>query len=202
MTRPIYGSKNATELLHYAEQIFNKMNENSELFPEPVPSLEDFGKTLEDYRSAYVEARFRDQRAVILKGQQGKKLREAIYRLSTYVDSIALGDPAIIVAAGYQPKQLTNNRIEYTPKGEGLRISYVGVGTGIIRLRMKPWKYARMYRFEYREKGTQEWEGVLHGRSDIELSNLNHLKEYEFRASYIGKNAELHFSDVLTALVV
>ena len=202
MIRPIYGSKNATELLRYAEQIFGKMTENSELFPDPVPSLESFGAVLEAYREAFVEASFRDQRAVILKGQKGKDLREAVYRLSTYVDMIAMGDPAVIVAAGYQPQQSSANRVNYTPKGENLQVMHVEVGTGIIRLRMKPWKYARMYRYEYRVKGTEAWEGVLHSRSDIELSSLKKLQEYEFRASYIGKDAELNFSDIVTALVV
>lgn len=202
MTRPVYGTKNATDLLHYADQIFNKMSENRELFPDPVPSLESFENSLEAYRTAYVEAQFRDQRAIILKGQKGSALREAIYRLSSYVDAVAQGDPAMIVAAGYRVNQSNGNRINYTPKGEGLRASHIAVGSGIIQLRMKPWKYARMYRFEYRMKGTEAWEGLLHGRSDIQLSNLHMLKEYEFRASYIGKEGTFNFSDSITALVV
>ena len=39
MAKPIFTSKNATELLRYAEHIFLKMTENADLFPTPMPDL-------------------------------------------------------------------------------------------------------------------------------------------------------------------
>ena len=202
MARPIFASRNATELLRYAEQIFKKMTENADIFTDPVPDLATFENRLVAYREAFVEASFRDQRAVIVKGQVGKDLQEAIYRLSHYVDAVALGDPGIIVAAGYQPANSSNNRIERTPKAENLRASYVQVGLGIVMLRVKPWRPARLYHYEYRKKGTEEWTAVLHSKSTLELRGLEKLQEYEFRASYIGRDIEMNFSDTVTALVV
>lgn len=202
MTKPNFRSKNATELLRYAEQIFQKMTENTDMFINPVPSLETLENSLTAYRAAFAEASFRDQRAVILKGQVGKDLQEVIYRLSHYVDAVAQGDPGIIVAAGYRPSESNTNRIDRTPKAENVRVSHLQVGLGIVRVRVKPWTPARLYRYEYRKKGVEEWTGILHSKSTIELRDLEKLQEYEFRASYIGRDIELNFSDTVTALVV
>lgn len=202
MAKPNFTSKNAAELLRYAEQIFKKMTENVDLFPEPIPGLGVFESRLEAYRAAFAEAAFRDQRAVILKGQTGADLQEMIYRLSHYVDAVAQGDPAIIVAAGFHPSQPKTGQVSEAPKAENLRISHKQVGTGVVQVRVKPWKLARLYRYEYRRVGVEEWTGVLHSKSMIELQGLDMLQEYEFRVSYLGRDVELNFSDTVTALVV
>jgi len=200
--KPVFKSKNATDLLRDAEHIVLKMTENADLFANPVPSLTVLEERLEAYRTAFAEATFRDRRAVVLKGQTGVDLQETIYRLSHFVDAVALGDPAIILAAGFRIASPTTVRIGRTPKAENLRATHVQVGLGIIQLRVNPWRPARMYRYEYREKGTEEWIGFLHSKSFVELSDLTAMREYEFRVSYIGRDAILNFSDVVTALVV
>jgi len=202
MTKPIFTSKSAAELLRYGEQIFLKMTENAELFPEPTPALTVLESCLEAYREAYAEAAFLDKRAVILKKQQGEELQEVIYRLSHYVDSVANGDPAIILAAGYEVSQPTTNRAGRTPKAENLRVTHLQVGTGVLQLKVQPWKYARLYRFEYRKVGSENWEGLLNSNSVLQISGLDLLQEYEFRVSYIGTDTTLNFSDVTTAIVV
>lgn len=202
MSKPNFRCKNATELLRYADQIFQKLIENEDIFVDPVPSLEAFESSLRKYRKAFVEASFRDQRAVILKGQAGKELQEVIYRLSHYVDAIALGDPAIIVAAGFRPSESNTARYDRTPKAENLRVSHIQVGSGIVRIQVKPWTPARLYRYEYRKKGTDAWASILHSKSTIEMRDLDKLQEYEFRASYIGRDIEPNYSDVIAALVV
>ena len=202
MSKPNFSSKNATELLRYAEHIHLKMNENADLFPDPVPGLEELETRLEAYRDAYAEATFRDKRAVVLKKQRGAELQEVIYRLSHYVDAVAQGDPAVILAAGYEASKPSTNRIGRTPKAENLRVEYVQVGSGIVVLKVDPWRPARMYRYEYRKAGTQEWESLLHSTSTLELTELEMLEEYEFRVSYIGRDAVPNFSDVTKALVV
>ncbi|GGH19430.1 hypothetical protein FAZ19_10770 [Sphingobacterium alkalisoli] len=203
MVKPIYKSNDATELLRYAESILLKMTTNSDLFPEPVPSLTTLEGHLNAYRDAYAEARFRDKRAVILKGQKGKDLQETIYRLSHYVDAVAKGDEAMIVAAGFSFTRPTTNRIGRTPQAENLRIENVQVGTGILRVRVKPWKHARLYQFEYRKKGTEEpWTSILHSNSMLEVRDLEMMYTYEFRVSYLGTDTITNFSDIANALVV
>ena len=202
MKKPIITSKNATELLRYGEQIYLKMTENADLFPEPTPELTVLESSLEAYREAFAEAAFLDKRAVILKKQRGVELQEVIYRLSHYVDNVANGDPAIILAAGYDVSQPTTNRAGRTPKAENLRVTHVQVGTGIVQLKLQSWRHARLYRFEYRKVGSENWEGVLNSNSTLQLSGLDMLQEYEFRASYIGTDATLNFSDITTAIVV
>ena len=202
MAKPVFKSKDATELLHYAEHILLKMNENADLFTNPVPDLATLESDLSAYREAYAEATFRDRRAVVLKGQKGSGLQETVYRLSHYVDGVAQGDPAIILAAGYRVARPSSVRHGRTPKAGNLRAEHVQVGSGIVRLRINPWRPARLYRYEYRPKGEENWTGILHSNSTLELSGLNMLQEYEFRASYIGTDTALNYSDTITALVV
>ncbi len=202
MAKPVFKSKDATELLRYAERILLKMTENETLFTDPVPDLATLENDLTAYRDAYAEAAFRDKRAVVLKGQKGGKLQETVYRLSHYVDAVAQGNPATILAAGYRVARPTAVRHGRTPKAENLRAEYVQVGAGIVRLRVNPWKPARLYRYEYRPKGEEDWTGILHPNSTLELSGLTMLQEYEFRVSYIGTDITLNFSDTVTALVV
>ncbi|SRR5690606_4398509 len=202
MAKVNFKSKDATELLRYAEQIFQKMTENEDMFVDPIPSLETLENSLTAYREAYAEATFRDKRAVVLKGQKGEDLQQVIYKLSRYIEMVAEGDEATILASGFRPSRPTTNRIGRTPKAENLRVSHIQVGTGVIQLRVNAWKPARLYQYEYRKKGAEGWTSVLHTRSSIELRGLDMVQEYEFRVSYVGTDTVMNYSDVITALVV
>lgn len=202
MIKPNFKSKDATELLNYAEHILKKMTENEDLFDEPVPSLAVLDSALSAYRDAYAEATHRDMRAVVLKGQKGKALQQVIYRLSHYVDAQAQGDPAIILAAGYKPSKSKLSRAGAPPKAYGVRAQNGEVGSGILWVSVPPWKHARLYLYEYRKKGTEEWSSTLYSRSKIEFSGLERLREYEFRVSYLGTDTTPNYSDIVTALIV
>ncbi|PRD47337.1 fibronectin type III domain-containing protein [Sphingobacterium haloxyli] len=202
MAKPVFTSKDATQLLVYAEQIFLKMTENADLFANPVPNLATLEMSLNAYREAYAEAIFRDKRAVILKAQQGEKLQDVIRRLSHYVEGVAGGDEAIIVAAGFRPSRSSHVSLGRTPKPENLRIEHIQVGSGKIRLRVNSWRPARLYQYEYRKKGMETWEYLMHTKSTLELGHLDMLEQYEFRVSYIGSDVMLNYSDIVTAWVI
>lgn len=202
MVKPNYKSNDATGLLHYAERIFKKMTENATMFVNPVPELATLEEKLIAYRAAYAEADFRDKRAVIVKGKTGRELQEVIYRLSHYVDAVAKGDTEIIVAAGFTASQPTTTSIGRTPQATNLRVEHVQVGTGRLRIRVASWKYARLYQYDYRKKGTEAWTSVLHTKSVLEASGLDTMQEYEFRASYVGTDVTPNYSAIVTALVV
>ncbi|WP_437921625.1 hypothetical protein [Sphingobacterium sp. LRF_L2] len=201
MIKPIFKSSTATGLLRYAEGILLKMTQNISLFPEPNPTLASLEGSLSTYREAYAEANFRDTRAVLIKGKTGKDLQEIIYRLSHYVDAIAKGDAEIIVAAGFTASSLRGNAGK-TPQAQGVTISNVQVGTGVLRIKVNPWKYARIYRYDYRKKDTEAWTSVLHSKSTLEISALEMMQTYEFRVSYIGTDTEPNFSPIVSAIAV
>lgn len=202
MITPNYYCKTATELLNYAEHIFKKMNENEGMFTNPMPSLSILESALIEYRAAYAEANHRDMRAVIIKDQKGKELQEVIYRLSHYVDAVAQGDPAVILAAGYRPSQPTTLSVGRTPQAQGVKVKNVAIGSGIVQVKVDPWKSARLYQYMYRKKGTVNWSSVLWGSSKLELDGLEMLKMYEFKVAYLGRDGIPNFSDTVTALVV
>src|SRR5690606_3329326 len=151
---------------------------------------------------SYAQASFRDKRAVILKAQHGEKLQDVIRRLAHYVEGVAAGDEAIIVAAGFRPSRSSHVSLGRTPKPENLRVEHIQVGSGSIRLRVNAWRPARLYQYEYRKKGTEQWSSGMQTKSSLEMSNLDMLEEYEFRVSYIGSDVTLNYSDLITAWVI
>lgn len=201
MITPNYYCKNATVLLNYADHILQMMTENVDLFTDPTPSLDVLEIALIDYRAAYAEAVHRDMRAVIIKGQKGKVLQDVIYRLSHYVAAVAQGDPAVILASGYRPSESTTNSAGRTPQAQGVRVKCVKVGTGTVQIRVDPWKPTRLYQYMYRKKGTIDWSSALWGSSRIELKGLEMLTMYEFKVSYLGRDAVPNYSDIIIALV-
>lgn len=202
MITPNYYCKTATELLNYAEHILQKMTANEELFTDPTPSLKMLESVLLDYRAAYAEAIHRDMRAVIIKDQKGKELQEVIYRLSHYVDAVAQGDPAVILAAGYHPSQPTTQSVGRTPQAQGIKVINMAIGSGVVQVKVDSWKPTRLYQYMYRKAGTVNWSSVLWGSSRLELDGLEMLKMYEFKVSYLGRDGMPNFSDIITALVV
>lgn len=190
------------QLLKYAENVLIKLTQHADIFVDPQPALPVLEAALQAYRESLAEASFRDRRAVTIKNQRKKELETVIYELSLYVDQVAKGDPAIVLAAGFETVSRGRSS-ELSPKAENLRVEAIGVGTGLTRLRVKPWKRAKVYRFEYRKKAADEaWNILLHTKSVCRLDQLELLQEYEFRVAYVGTGTSLMYSDVVSAYVV
>src|SRR5690606_22444176 len=109
---------------------------------------------LQDFKRAMADATYRDRRAVIIRNGKRKELQEGIRLLALYVQAIAKGDRSIILASGFSPSkpQRSSNDIPLPELFEAIP----QIGTGIIKLRVKAWRLARVYQFEYRKKGEGE----------------------------------------------
>ena len=204
MKKPtIYSvAKSATKLLRYAENIAAKMTENADLFPEPSPSLAELDTAIADLREALAEAAFRDMRKVELKNQCHAALKQVVYGLSLYVDHMAQGDAATILAAGFLPSK-DNTPTGPPPKPTDFRVALLDTGEQRLKLRVKAWERIRMYQFEYRKVGgTGDWQRVLCSRSVCVLEGLESLKQYEFRVAYIGTDPTVTYSDVIRSYVL
>src|SRR5690606_9903135 len=107
MAKPTLSSKIGTEakLLRYAENVLAKTAENASIFPEPQPSLDDLSAAIEQFKDSITEASFRDMRQVVIKNQHAAALKDVLYGLALYVETIAVGDPAIVLAAGFIPSK-------------------------------------------------------------------------------------------------
>lgn len=151
---------------------------------------------------AVTDAAFRDQRAIVLRDQWRHRLERTIYELSKYVDTIARGDKAVIMAAGFMPSQSNGNRYGRAPRPTNLRIQTGKVGSARIKMRVDRWTGARMYQFEYRMKGMEEWQQVMSSKASCVIEGLEQFAEYEFRVSYLGRDPSLVYSEVVSSYVV
>lgn len=202
MKRPTlhFQNLNAAQLMQYAEQILIKMGQEGDLFATPQPALSDVEDSLAVFRMSAAEAAFNDRRAILLRNTQRRELEGLLYELSKYVDTVAAGDESLVLASGFVPTRSRKSTGGRIPKAANLRVEPEGLGTGNVAVRVDRWEYARMYCFEYRQKGSQEpWQQLLSTRSNAVVEGLTPFEEYEFRATYLGVDPKPNYSDVLSS---
>ncbi|TYR33635.1 hypothetical protein FXV77_17370 [Sphingobacterium phlebotomi] len=205
MAKPVLTSKTRTEsrLVQYASNVVKKSKENADLFPEATEKVTLLETALADYTDSLSEAAFRDMRQVVIKNQQAVLVRQLLYDLSLHVESVAKGDPNIVLAAGFVPGKNNAPSAGISPKANDLRAVVTHPGTNTVQLRVNPWRQARFYQFEYRKAGSMnEWTTVLSTKSKLGISDLDYLQEYEFRVTYLGTIPTPNYSDTVRCVVV
>ncbi|PRD56359.1 hypothetical protein [Sphingobacterium gobiense] len=204
MKKPAVSSKTGTEskLIAYASNVVKKTKENADLFTDAAEKVALLESVLADYTASRTEASFRDMRQVVIKNQQAVLVRQALYDLSLHIESVAKGDPSILLAAGFIPSKNKTSSVEQAPKANDLRVMVVHPGTNTVQLRVNRWRPARFYQFEYRKVGSlNEWIKVLSSKSKTSISNLEYAQEYEFRVTYLGTDPAPNYSDTVRCLV-
>jgi hypothetical protein len=205
MAKPVLSTKTRTEsqLVQYASNVVKKSKENADLFPDATEKVTLLETALADYTNSLSEAAFRDMRQVVIKNQQAVLVRQLLYDLSLHVESVAKGDPNIVLAAGFVPGKNNAPNAGISPKANDLRAVVTHPGTNTVQLRVNPWRPARFYQFEYRKAGSlNEWTTVLSTKSKLGISGLDYLQEYEFRVTYLGTNPTPNYSDTVRCVVV
>src|SRR5690606_40485594 len=121
---------------------------------------------------------YRDLRQVVIKDEQAVLVRQPLYDLTLHVESVAKGDPNIVLAAGFVPGKNNAPNAGISPKANDLRAVVTHPGTNTVQLRVNPWRPARFYQFEYRKAGSlNEWTTVLSTKSKLGISGLDYLQE-------------------------
>src|SRR5690606_34352509 len=148
--------------------------------------------------NAVTEAAFNDRRAISFRNEMRKELEVVIGDLSKYVEITARGNQTVILSAGFLPTRDPSADSGWNPKADRLVVQPRGLGTLQVAVKVAPWKKARYYQFEYRKKESgAEWNRVLSSNSSLDIENLEAFQEYEFRATYLGKDATPNYSDVV-----
>src|SRR5690606_3728024 len=147
-------------------------------------------------------AAFRDMRNVELKNQRHAELKRVVYGLSLYVDHVAQGNAAIILAAGFLPSK-DSTRIGPPPTPTNFRVNLLHPNSQIVELHVEAWEPIRVYQVESRKVGhTGDWQRMLCSKSVCVLEGLEMLKEYEFRVAYIGTDPPITYSDTIRSHVL
>lgn len=205
MKRPVTDFRNldSAQLIQYAEEIVKKMGEHDAIFVTPIPTLSLVSQAIGEFRIAVAEAAFNDRQAISVRREKRIELEFLISDLAKYVDTIARGNETVILSSGFIPSKTSDYGNKPNPKAHNLRAEPAGLGTTRIVVRVQPWKNARYYQFEFRKKGIDmEWEKVLSTKSVLELHGLEAFQEYEFRATYLGKDTTPNYSDVISTFAL
>lgn len=190
------------KLLKYGDNVLKKSTENAVLFPDATELVAALKTELDLFRNSVAEASYRDKRQVVIKNQNGTALRQALYQLSLHVEMVAKGDPNLILAAGFTPSKPRSIPVGISPKPTILSVRNHEQGLMMVDLSTKAWRSARYYQFEHRIVGAVDWTVTLSSKSRITLKELDHLKEYEFRVSYLGPDPTPNYSDNVRCFVV
>ena len=204
MSTTIYNFKNLsdTQLDTESENVLTKMTGNTS-FPTPTPELTVLEADLAAYRTAMVEAALGDRHKVELKNQQREQLERTLRSLALYVEQVADNDKAIILSAGFSVRKSSQGSSD-VPEVTGFRVKYGTPGSGVAHVSVKYQQIARLYRFEHRLVGTEEWTPTNASHSRVTLEGLESYRQYEFRAAYVGKgvNPALRYSETLTTIIL
>jgi len=190
------------KFLRYVENIITKLKDHVDLFPLPQPTVVQLEDAYTHLVQLMADATYRDERVVILKNQQLVEMRRLIYELSLYVGHVAMGNSAIILAAGFMPTKPYSPR-GAAPKPENFRVQIMLTNPGHVKLRVQAWKPTLVYQFEYRKKESGSlWQQVLCSKSSVIIGNLEPLQEYEFRVAYISRDPMITYSDIISSYVL
>ena len=196
-------AKMSVEMLdQVAENVLLKMTGNT-LFPDPIPELTVLETNLTNYRAAVADAVRGGKHATTVRDQVRRQLENTLLSLALSVQQVAMGDPATILAAGFDHTKTRE------PHGRcPLPIDFVAtsgpLGSRSIHLKMKRHPWARSYRYAYRPAGsTDAWTEVTSHKSRTVITGLQQFAEYEFRGAYIDNEPNsINYGDKVTATVI
>jgi len=195
-------SNGEAQFVKFVENIIVKLTENADLFTDADPSIADLEQALTKLKQAQADAAYRDKRFVVLKNQALAALKTMVYHLSLYVERQANGDAAIILAAGFNPSARSAIGIEPAPQPKFLLVEVNAQVPGVTTLKTDYWKGNVAYRFEYRKKNSDiDWTVITSTRSNVTITELESVQEYEFRVAYVGRNPQITYSNVVSSYV-
>jgi hypothetical protein len=175
------------------------------LFPNPVPSMADFGAACAALERSIMEtANGGNRLEYSIKQGRLDSVRDMVKALVGYVSAVAQGDEAIARSAGLEQRR-PSTRITSLASPSGLRAT-TGVHEGTIMLRWKPVHGARMYRVFISKGDIREesaWQQLtLTTNSRYMATGLLHLQSYAFRVVAIGAHTESPMSQLATGLSI
>lgn len=197
------------EKVEYSKGIVQSMTGNAN-FTNPIPALSTVLTAANDLDTAITNAIDGGKSLVAIRRQKEEALDDCLTQLAHYVDSIAKGDPAIILSAGIPVK---NGNTQPLPLNAPEHISASSNSTeGEIELEWDSVKRSRAFVVEQcediivlpegrvRNPGNAGWKiiAVLTKRK-LKVMNLVSGIKYAFRVYCVGAAGKSECSNVVVA---
>ena len=174
-----------SEILVFANTVFQKMTDDIQFvaFKASVDAMELVRKA---YSDALTAASTKDPVLTILKNNKRKELDEQLDDLADFVNTLAKGDKAIVLASGYnfiaEAKQITELLAP-----TGLKVANVQDQPGKVKVSWNEVKGTINYVVEMRVKGEEAWVSCAFSSArSVVLKDLKLGANIEFRVRALG----------------
>lgn len=168
--------------------VHDGLTENAELFVTPDIAPAELLTTINTYVSALGATTNRGKEETLAKNNAREALEDMLRTLASYVDSIAKGDPAIIMKAGFVPTGMSAH-----PNDSDITLDkpvIVSIRNGISgQLLVRVKTAGRPHAFEGQVRnGTGGWQtaGVSTQAREIDLNGLTPGMTYDIRVRGVG----------------
>lgn len=167
------------------------------LFPNPSPSMAEFGQALAELRQANIDALDRGKSAILRKNIAERTISDMITRLAGYVNSVCAGDTLKIMSSGFErtkaPEPISSlqapksARVRSTPYPSRLMVKWERVPGALI------------YQVEEQvttADGGKEWQLVeLTSRPKLEVDGRPSDQYHTFRICAVGTKTQSPYAE-------
>jgi hypothetical protein len=189
-------------LISFAQGVHDALTANGGQFPNlpiPLAALQD---TIHDF-STKLNAAYKGSVAQTEAKKAARTvLLDRLNPLALHVEGVALGNPDVIRAAGFDSK--THGYTPQTPLAKPTEIHALNVASTKVQLRVKAQRNVRSVKVQYRTAGGN-WQdgGDFPNTKVVVVLNLVPGTRYDFRVQFIGgSTGASEWSDPLTHMAV
>lgn len=184
-----------------SQEILQSMTGNAN-FPSPIPALEVVQDAQADYSTALINAASRDKTKVALKNQARLELEKLLKQLGNYVNTVSMGDVAMLTSSGYDISKMPEPRHITTPENVKL---VPGMNDGSLISQADAVKGASSYIHQIAPDpltADTKWTSISTSRRKYEFTSLEQGKKYWVRIAAVGSNEQVAYSTEVSQYVM
>ena len=171
-------------------------------FTTPIPTLPVIQDVLDNYSAALIAAASRDRNKVALKNQYRNQLIELMRQLGNYVNTVCMGDVAMLTSSGFTLSKLPLPRHLTVPQN---LIILQGLNVGTMVAKVNPVNGATSYLFEVVADSPNKngnWLSFPSSRTKFEFEGLTQGQKYWFRVAAVGTNGQVVYGSEVSQFVM
>ncbi len=188
-------------LMSGTKQIQTAMTDNPE-FPNPVPSMADYGLAVSDFIDKLGKAGSRDTTAIIAKNASRQTLIELTISLGNYAAMASNGVRESLLTTKLPLRKLPQTVVLVKP---GNFRCTNGINPGELQLKIDRIDGLVSFNFMYTKFPIVDgaaWETVTSSRSSCLITGLETGSRYAFRVAAIGTNGQMVWGETLQSPIV
>jgi len=200
-------SKTDVQLRDFAEHHGTEVDAVPLVYTDLIPNKTDYDDLLAEYNLRIADVAAKQtalEEALILLGQTRVLVEKALRKRANRVETIANGDEAVLVGAGFEAMNTNPAPIGEVPVPENLKVTISEI-SGRLDLRWKRIKGAKSYVVDCRTHGATPgpWQQAkICTSARCSITGLTPGQEYAFRVRAIGAAGEGPWSDEAVKMAI